>query len=332
MGILILCSSAAVGGGGGDNDGLIVTDYANYDPDDAQIISLDINNTLPNWGTDGGAAVTFSTADWWNGSGVEIVDLFPPTIEESSGIGSIDLWKSATKTVRQLNIRFEWQPTSMFCDDATNLPKLIIVNTYSQLQAVPSVSAERPMFYLAHMIEATASPPDTPDCLVLCPAQGTTRMWSLTNLVPGPTVDDWVDGGNGPATYVSMRQPLYWRATSGTDGAGNPIIAASEVVCIEMRVNVMSTTDEPDGIIAMRIYRRDGSVIERGCAWTWETGHTVDTNYISDIQQMGGGYYNVGNASDANKRTRMGRRLTIGTNLQPTVGRAWIGPPQGFVI
>ncbi len=45
MGILILRSSAASGSVDG-NDGLVVSDFANFDPDAAQIISLDVNSTL----------------------------------------------------------------------------------------------------------------------------------------------------------------------------------------------------------------------------------------------------------------------------------------------
>lgn len=315
------------------NDGLIVSNYSSFDPDAAQIISLDINSSIPNWGTTGGGNVTFANETWWNGSSVPVATIFPPTVaDRGSGLGGIDLWKNATKQIRQFNIRWETYVSDAFCGNNIGLPKLIIIRTYTQLQSVPTVGAERPMLFLAHMQEAGNANVDIADTLCLVPAQGTTRMFSSTNLVPGPTSADWVSGGNGPTTYGSCRQPFYYRATAGSDLGGNPILAASEIICIEMRVNVMSTADEPYGVIAYRVYRRSGGTpFERGCSWTWETGHNVGTNYIADIDTFGGGYYNNANSGAANLFTKMGRRITFGFNLQPSVGRAWIGPPQGFV-
>lgn len=329
-------TSGGGGGGGGQgdgNDGLIVSNYANYDSTDASIISLDINNTLPNWGNAGGAVMTFSSSDsWWDGSG-NTVQMRPPTgSDQGSGVGAINIWNNATFQCRQINIRWEWQCSNNFCLDSTNFPKFIIVNTYTQFQSIPTVPADRPMMYIGDMTESGNGQVDRANTLHIVPAQGTSRLFTRNNISPAVVVTDWVDGGPiGPATYCSMPQPFYIRATSGTDNFGNPIIPTSEVICIELRVNVMATADEPNGLIGMRVYRRNGQVFERCCAWTWETGKTVDTNYISEIQQFGGGYYNLGNASDPNLWTKMGRRITVGTNLQPTQGRYWMGPPENFV-
>ena len=96
---------------GGENDGLIVTDYANFDPDAAQIISVDVNSTLPNMNGFNGGIVTFETASWWNGS-TGVCRMRPPTTGNSrSGLGGLatgwPLWKNATKAIRQLNLRIE---------------------------------------------------------------------------------------------------------------------------------------------------------------------------------------------------------------------------------
>lgn len=331
MGIPILRSSAA--GGGSDNDGLVVSDYANYDPDDATIQSFDVNSTLPSWGTTNGASMTFANETWWNGASVPVCTLLPPTsAESSSGFGHFDVWKSATKQVRQANLRWEARVSDAFCDDASQLPKLVIMRTYTQFQAEPSVAAQRPMMFLQHPSIDNSPSPAVDDALIFCPAANTLRVWSSSDLTPAPDAADRVASGDtDPGTFPQMRQPVYIRATSGTDPSGNPIYDADEYVCIEMRVNVMATTDEPNGVIAMRLYFRDGRVITRACAWTWDDSWTVDTNYIEAIEQFGGGYYNNANSGAANLWTKVGRRITVATNYQPTVGRAWIGPPTGFV-
>jgi hypothetical protein len=309
-----------------DNDGLVITNYADYDPDDAPLISIDLNNTVPNWGTTGGAQVSYRTGSWWNSSNVPLIDFFPPTIEQSSGLGELFLWKNATKAVRQLNIRFEWQPTAAFCSNSTSLPKFIIVNTSRSLVSTNN-AVDRPMLYLGHAIEGDTQF-QIPDVLTLCPAQGTTRCFSASDPSPAHTAYNFPD----PVSFMNQPQPMYWRATAGSDSAGNPIIPASEVVVVEMRVNVMATTDEPNGFIGYRVYRRNGQFFGRGCAWIWgDADEQPNQAYIMSIQQMGGGYYNIGQPHNANIKTTMGRRLTLGTNLSPSLGRYWVGPPTGFV-
>lgn len=312
------------------NDGLIVSNYASYDPDAAQVISLDVNSTIPNWGTYGGGNITYANESWWNGT-APVAKMFPPTIADAgSGFGSIDFWKNASKVVRQMNIRWEYQLSSAFCANSVNHPKFIIVRSYANFNTGDQPSY-RPMMFLENMQESGNPTIDIDDTLFLCVAQNTFRMFSSTNIVPGPTTADIVDGGpTGPATYCSMRQPFYHAATSGADGVGNPILPVSEIVCLEMRINTQATTDEPNGVVAFRLYRRNGQTFERGIAWTYHPGYPMET-YIADIDMFGGGYFNGANPSDPNLWSKMGRRITLGFNYQPLVGRAWIGPPTGFV-
>jgi hypothetical protein len=332
MSILVLRSSVAAGDVG-DNDGLVVSDFANYDPDDATVISLDVNSTIDSWTNNAGSSMSFADETWWSGASVPVCTLRPPTTEQSSsGFGQIDVWKGAEKEVRQTNLRWETRFSDVFCDDASQLPKLVIMRTYTQLQAIPSVEAERPMLFLQHPAIDNSPIPAVDDALIFCPAANTLRVWSSTNLTPAPTAADRIAAGEtNPGTFPDHRQPVYIRATAGTDPSGNPIYATSEYVCIEMRVNVMATASEPNGVIAMRVYFRDGTVIERACAWTWDDTWTVDTNYIETIEQFGGGYYNAANSGASDLYTKIGRRITIATNYQPTTGRAWLGPPTGFV-
>lgn len=329
MSSLILRSSVSAGGGG-DNDGLIVTDYANYDPDDAQIISLDINSTIPNWGTNGGANITFANETWWSGASVPVATLFPPTSsDQASGFGAIDFWKSGTKAVRQLNFRIEFRVSDLFCDDGSNYPKFFIFRCASTLNPAASLNY-RPMIFIAHGNQDADL--GAPDAICFSPAIGTLRMYSSTNIVPAPNAADRIASGDtDPGTFAIMNQPFYVAASAGTANGSKPILDADEYLCMEIRLQMMSTTDEPDGFVGFRVTRQNGSVYERGCSITWDDSYPVDTLYIADIDNMGGGYYNLANSGSASLWMKNGRRFTMGFNVQPTVGRAWIGPPTGFV-
>lgn len=323
-------SATTVSSGATDgNDGLIVTSYASYDPDAAQIISLDINNTIPSWGSGGGASMTFANETWWNGT-ASVCTLRPPTIDQqNSGFGAIPFWKNGTKTVRQINIRWEWHPSPIWCENARNYPKFIIIRAYPELNVNTTTTPTRPMMQMENYhLEANHPLQDT---IAFSITEDTVRMFSSTNITPAPTRND--DNGSDPTTYPATRQPIYYSATAGADAAGNPIMATTEIVTIEVRVNVMATVSEPNGLIGMRIYRRNGQIIERCCSWRWAgMEKALDTYFIADIDSFGGGYFNNANDGDPNLWCKVGRRVTFGINYQPTIGRAWLGPPTGFVI
>lgn len=319
---------------GDANDGLIVTNYANYDPDAAQIMSLDVNSTLPNMNGFNGGIVTFETASWWNGS-AGVCRMRPPTVGDSrSGLGGLTtgwpLWKGATKAVRQLNFRTEVMFSDAFCTAGVGYPKYYIFQIYPTLTSSPQDETKRPMFFIEN--GSSWASPAVPNSLVFAPAMGTLMMHSSSNIVPAADAADRIASGNSdPGTFGTVRQPFYIRATAGTDTGGNPIIPTSEIICLEVRLQMMSSADEPGGLAGFRVYRRNGQVFERCCALGWDDTYLVNTYYIAGIDSFGGGYYNNANASSASLWTMVGRRITIGFNYQPTVGRAWIGPPQGFV-
>lgn len=334
MSFLILRSSAAAGGGG-DNDGLIVTDYANYDPDAAQIMSLDVNSTLPNMDGFNGGIVTFESQAWWNGGSVGVCRMRPPTTGNTrSGLGGQltgwPLWKNATKSIRQLNFRVEQLFSDLFCQNGTQYPKYFIFQIYPELSETPSDETKRPMIFIEN--GSSWADPAVANTLVFAPAIGTLMMHSSTNIVPAADADARIASGNDdPGTFGTVTQPFYIRTTSGTDSVGNPIIPTSEVICMEVRLQMMSTAGEPGGIVGWRVYRRNGEVFERCCALDWDDTYAPDTYYIAGIDSFGGGYYNNGQTSDPDLWSMVGRRITIGFNYEPTVGRAWIGPPTGFV-
>lgn len=320
------------GSGGVDNDGLVVSNFANFDPDAASIISVDINNTLSTAFSNGGS-VSIANRPWWNGPLVGVARCNPPTTNDGySGLNNFNFWKNAQKAVRQINIRQEWKASDLFCQDVTGMPKCMIVRTARSLN-ISAPLQDRPMIYVNHMNEAEGTPTQyrLADVLTFCPAQGTVRMYSTENFIPGvlhSQLNDVTIAGN-----ARFPQPFVVRATPGVDSVGNPIIDADEYLTIEMRVNVMSTADEPNGFIGIRVTRRNGQFIERGIAWTyWPNSDVqVNTNFIADIDVMGGGYFNNGSPFSPERYVDVGRRLTFGFNLAPTFGRHWMNPATDFV-
>jgi hypothetical protein len=315
-------------GAAGDNDGLIVTDFANFDPDDADFQSLVINSTLPNWGTTAGSAITFANETWWNGASVPVATMFPPTSESASGLGGFPMWKSGTKAIRQLNFRIEFKVSDLFCAESTGYPKFFIFRCAQTLNPAAALD-HRPMIFIAHGNQDAAL--GAANSIVFAPAIGTLRMFSSTNITPAPnTADRIASGDDNPGTFCTIAQPLYVAASAGTDSGGNPIIDADEYLCMEIRLQMMSTADEPDGFVGYRLHRRNGTYVERGCSLTWDNAYPVDTLYIADIDCYGGGYFNLGNSGSASLHTKMGRVQSMAFNYQPTVGRAWKGTPTGW--
>lgn len=317
-----------------DNDGLIVTNYANYDPDDATVQSIVINDTVDKSGHGtNGSIVSIANEVWWNGASVPVATMYPPSSvgDWYSGLGNIEVWKGATKTVRQINVRWESRYSDLHTLDSAQLPKLLILDTYRELRVGEDVLKDRPIIFLAHANEADSPANRVANTLVYAPSMDTVRMFSSTNITPAVEFDD-----GGWTGYQNQLQPMYVRATAGTDSAGNPIVDADEYLCHELRVNVMGTADEPSGVIAIRVTRRNGSFIERACAFTFTPNDQgerplINTNFIHRVDTMGGGYYNNAQAHNDALWTKMGRVITVATNYQPTVGRAWLGPPTGFV-
>ena len=321
-------ATAAPGGGGGDaNDGLILTNYASYDPDAAEFISLDVHSSIPNWGTNGGSNIVIQNEPWWNGV-APVATIYPPTTgDRACGFGAFPFWKGASKSVKQINFRIEYLVSDLFCGNSINHPKFFIFRCANSLD-VMSPLGYRPMLFLENMLEGY----NIDNTIALAPAIGTVRMYTSTNVVPAVTfAEREASGNNNPGTFATVPCPFYHRATAGADGAGNPILVASEIVCLEIRINVNATADEPNGVVGYRVYRRNGQIFERCCAITWDENYPVGSLFIADIDTFGGGYFNGANAANAGLYTKIGRRISVATNYQPTVGRAWKGPPELFV-
>jgi hypothetical protein len=319
-------SGGGTGGAGGAFDGIgVISAYAARDLEANPITSFDVaNNDMPHWGTTGGSSVTHETGTWWDGG--DSYRLHPPTTQQSSGIGSIDnLWKNGTFEIKKFNFRFEFQAGPNYYSTVSGFPKWVIVHAGPLEPFQGPRSPTRPMLYMAMATEAD-NPANHTNGMCIAPAQGTSRCFSEHTHSEA--------GDPGTSYYQNQPQPVYFYDSPGTGVGGGPIVAASEIVTVEMRMQSWSTDQYPNGVIGWRVYRRNGEVYERSCAWNWEAGHPLDHCFFAEIQQFGGGYYNIGSPYHADRYTRVGGLITLAANLPDNSGLdsdGWLGPRAGFL-
>lgn len=305
-------------GGGGTSTGCgeaVVGGYAALNLADHPVYSIDMAlQDYPLWAAQGSGEVTeHEVGIWWDGG--DALRTHPPTVEQlGSGIGALsNLWRDATLEIRELNFRFEFQMGPEYCSRTNgNLPKFVIAHSTTSLN--PSADAvARPMLYWREIDTADNPKFNRPNTLGICPAQGTWQSWSETEYSE--------DGTAWPMQF----QPVYWADAADTFG-GAPVLDATEIVTIEMRMIAIATAEYPRGLIAVRVYRRNGDVFERGMPWDRDENHPVGISYIQEIQMFGGGYYNNANAFHENNYTRIGGHITLARNCG-----GWLGPRAGFV-
>lgn len=310
-------SSGDGGAGGGGPSNVTVGSYADLNLEAHAIYSIDMAlQDYPQWSAhpDSGEVRVHETGIWWDGG--DALRSHPPTVEQrGSGIGSItNLWRDATFAIRKLNFRFEWQAGPEYCSRTNgNLPKFVIALTAPEL-SVDAKGGARPMLYWRELDSADNQKFNRPDTLAICPAQGTVQLWAESEYSEETTF------------WPMQAQPLYFADSAGTF-QGAPIIDPSEIVTIEMRMIAISTRAHPRGLIAVRVYRRNGEFIERGCPWDLDAPEVVDLSYLHEIQMFGGGYYNNANPHHENNFTRVGGHITLAANYD-----GWLGPRAGFVI
>lgn len=268
----------------------------------------------PLWAAaDSGEVTAHEVGIWWDGG--DALRTHPPTVEQrGSGIGALsNLWRDATLEIRELNLRFEFQFGPEYCSRTNgNLPKFLIAHATPDLNP-SSDPVARPMLYWRECDSADDPQFNRPDTLAICPAQGTLQSWSETEYAE--------DGTPWPMQF----QPMYWADMAGTFG-GAPVLDPTEIVTIEMRMIAIATPEYPRGLIAVRVYRRNGEVMERGMPWDRDENHPVGISYLQEIQMFGGGYYNNANTFHENNYTRVGGHITLAVGCG-----GWLGPRAGFV-
>ncbi len=307
-------------GGGGSSSGCgappFVGGYAGLNLAMHPSYSIDMAlEDYPQWTyhPDSGEVRVHEVGVWWDGG--DALRTHPPTTgDRGSGVGSIaNLWRDATLEIRELNFRFEWQAGPEYCSRTNgSLPKFVIAHSSTELNANADVGA-RPMLYWSEMTTSDTAAFNRPDTLVICPAQGTSQSWSETAYSESGTY------------YPDQAQPVYWADEAGTFQR-KPVIGAAEIVTIEMRMLAIATPEHPRGLIAVRVYRRNGDVFERGCPWDRDENEAVGVSYLHEIQMFGGGYYNSANQFHENNFTRVGGHITLASGCG-----GWLGPRPGFV-
>jgi hypothetical protein len=305
-------------GGGGIGTGCgdaFVGGYAALNLAEHPVYSIDMTlQDYPQWTVQGSGEVKeHEVGIWWDGG--DALRTHPPTSEQvGSGIGALtNLWQDGSLEIRELNFRFEFQAGPEYCSRTNgNLPKFVIAHSTTTLD--PSANAvARPMLYWREVDSADNPKFNRPNTLAICPAQGTLQSWSETEYSE--------DGTFWPMQF----QPVYWADTADTFG-GAPVLDATEIVTIEMRMISIATREYPRGLIAVRVYRRNGDVFERGMPWDRDRNHAVGISYIQEIQMFGGGYYNNANTFHENNYTRIGGHITLARACG-----GWLGPRAGFV-
>lgn len=312
-------TSAQSGGGGGPSTGCgeaFVGSYAALNLAEHPVYSIDMTHEdYPRWNVPGsGEVAEHEVGIWWDGG--DALRTHPPTMAQcGSGIGALgNLWRDATLEIRELNLRFEFQAGPEYCSRTNgNLPKFVIAHASRQLVAGVDPTS-RPMLYWRETDTADNPMFNRPNTLAICPAQGTVQSWSET---------EYSENGT---PWPMQFQPIYWADQADTFG-GAPVLDATEIVTIEMRMLSIATAAHPRGLIAVRVYRRNGEVFERGMPWDLDENHVVGESYMQEIQMFGGGYYNNANAFHANNYTRIGGHITLATNCG-----GWLGPRAGFVL
>lgn len=295
-----------------------VGSYANMNLATYPIYSIDIGlndyGIMKTQGSDVGTGTdTFINSSWPLG-GTGYCRITPPTTAGyERGININNIWRDGTLQIQDFNLRFEWRANSTFCSMSGTGPKFSIIHTARTLTA--QSADDRPVMYLRPMDTADNSSLNRASTLVTCPAMDTTQGW-------GPDVysDAHVDNGGSLTYYPNSVQP-YYHTNDGDTGTfqTKPKVEIGEVITFEMRVLTTASVAYPRGLIAMRMYRENGFVAERGIPWDWDTTVPLGS-YIQEVQQFGCGQWN--DLPGANVQWMdVGGYVTIARDLNGWLGR-----------
>ena len=257
---------------------------------------------------------THHATGWWDNGAYSRIT--PPTtdgLERGLAVTNID--RGATLPIQDLNLRFEWRGGPQLASFTSGGPKFLIMHTRRTL--TQGNADDRPMMFLAHAQTSDNPQFNRPDTLVLAPAQGTTQGW-------------------GDAVYADSSPPLYfypngaqafYLGNAGDSGTfqERPLVDVTEVLTMEFRVVTVATQEHPNGLIAYRVYRRNGAVYERGIPWNWDSAVPLGS-YITEVQQFGCGQWNLAPTPGDGVYMDVGGYITVARDVH-----GWLGPRAGFV-
>jgi hypothetical protein len=257
---------------------------------------------------------THHATGWWDNSAY--TRIVPPTedgLERGVAVRGLD--PDATLGIQVFNLRFEWRGGPQTASAVGEGPKFLIAHSRRTLTV--GDPDDRPMLYLTTMMTADMNVFNRPDTLVVGPAQGTTKGWS-----------DDVYADSSPPLYFAPNgvQPFYL-GNAGDSGTfqNNPLIDITEIITFELRLITISTAEYPRGLIAYRVYRRNGDVFERGIPWNWDTNAPLG-GYITEMQEFGCGQWNTRAAPGPDVYFDVGGYVTVARDYP-----GWLGPRAGFV-
>ncbi|MEZ4443904.1 MAG: hypothetical protein R3B72_32825 [Polyangiaceae bacterium] len=308
------------GGSGGspwtENDGE-VGPYAGLDLATYPIYSIDM--TLEDYaihyngvGTGTGTS-THHASGWWDGGAFS--RMTPPTTDGlERGLAVHDLFQNATLAIQDFNLRFEWRGGPALASFDSSGAKFLIVHTRRTL--TNGDAQDRPMMFLGHMSTADDPAFNRADTAIFAPAQGTTQGWAA---------DIYAD--SSPPQFYRPTSPGLYAGERGRHGTfqGAPVYAIDEIVTMELRVVTVATPTHPNGLIAYRVYRRNGEVFERGIPWNWDSAVPLG-NFITEVQQFGCGQWNTAPTAGADVYMDVGGYVTVARDLD-----GWLGPRASFV-
>lgn len=311
--------AARLDGGPGSEVVGTVGPYASMHLGDHPIYSIDMAHEdyaiHYNGVTIGTGTSTHHPDGWWDGGAFS--RMTPPTVDGlERGIAIHDVWRGATLAIQEINLRFEWRGSGSL-GSLWSGGKFLISHFRETL--AEGDAETRPMLFAAVMSAADDPAFNRPFTFSFAPAQGTVQAWGPDGYFDTyPPLSYWPSGAQ--SFYMADADDLG----TGTF-AGRPLFASDEYLTFEVRIQSIASAELPHGLIALRVYRRNGEVYERGAPFDIDAGEDLG-DYFAELQQFGCGQYNVAPAPSPDLYMDVGGYITLAREYG-----GWMGPRAGFV-
>lgn len=274
--------------------------------------------TNPNVGLPGSGSHTHIANGWPKGGGA-YCQLTPPTSDGyERGIFLGNLWRNRTVQIQELTYRIEWRASNNFFAYSGNGSKFAIV--HSRRTFTDGSPDDRPVIFL-QKVNQHGGQFDRANTCVFGPAGETVAGYGTT------VYGDTLRSAGGTLDYYLTSAWPYYMVNAGDAGSfqGGAMIQAGEVITIEHRMITIAMPGYPRGLLAIRIYRENGTFFERGIPWNWDTNVPLGA-FLYEVQQTGMGQWNSVPGANA-QWTNVGGIITIARNLStlvPATG-GWLG-------
>jgi hypothetical protein len=235
--------------------------------------------------------------------------------QEATGLAVYTIANGGTFGVRRLNVGFTPKFSAGFCTGAAGAgTKWMIVNTSDTPSGVNG-TGDRPMIFLSGATVSDNPAYNDPDLICVALAQGTTQRWEWSKAV----------GEAASYYYYNGDVPFYLGEADGTFN-GKPVYGPTNTPHFEYRMEMVSSAEFPNGLLALRAYARDGTIYQSQAPWNFDAGALVDVSYVTDIQMFGAGEYNIAPPT-AGLTAELHESTRLRANFQ-----GWMGAPEGFLL